>query len=70
MYTRDGPCPCCKKGVLDKYGIHATHGAGEADAMARHNSVRDVLVSAAREGMMSVSVETGYLLSDVIRAIF
>jgi hypothetical protein len=58
-------CPCCKKGsVLDVYGIHATYCSGEGDLIMRHNMVRDVLVAAAREALMPVDSEKGFLLSS------
>ena len=64
IYSRPITCPCCKKAVLDIYGVHATYCQGEGDCTTRHNMVRDALYDAAREGHMQVERERGFLLSD------
>lgn len=64
VYSRPAPCPLCTHGQLDIYGIHAISCAGDYGAIHRHNAVRDMLFSLARQAHLPVKKEQGFLLTD------
>ena len=57
VYEAERKCPFCKAGVLDIYGDHAIACHGRGDAIARHDRIRDKIVSACSSANLSQVVE-------------
>ena len=57
-------CPFCKAGVLDIYGDHAIACHGREDAIARHDRIRDKIVSACSSANLSPVVEKKNLIPE------
>ena len=57
VYDAERKCPFCKAGFLDIYGDHAIACHGRGDAIARHDRIRDKLVSACSSANLSPVVE-------------
>ena len=57
VYDVERKCPICKTGVLDIYGDHAIACHGRGDAIARHDRIRDKIVSACSSANLSPVVE-------------
>ena len=57
VYDAEKKCPFCKAGVLDIYGDHAIACHGRGEAIARHDRIRDKIVSACSSANLSPVVE-------------
>ena len=57
VYDAERKCPFRKAGVLDIYGDHAIACHGRGDAIARHDRIRDNIVSACSSAKLSPVVE-------------
>ena len=64
VYDAERKCPFCKAGVLDIYGDHAIACHGRGDAIARHDRIRDNLVSACSSANLSPVVEKKNLIPE------
>ena len=64
VYDAERKCPFCKAGVLDIYGDHAIACHGRGDAIARHDRIRDKLVSACSSANLSPVVEKKNLIPE------
>ena len=61
LRSSDTFCPCCGE-VLDRFGDHAATCACHGDRTVRHNAVRNVFFSAARDANLSPEREKAGLL--------
>ena len=57
VYDAERKCPFCKAGFLDINGDHAIACHGRGDAIARHDRIRDKIVSACSFANLSPVVE-------------
>ena len=64
VYDAERKCPFCKAGVFDIYGDHAIACHGWGDAIARHDRIRDKLVSACSSANLSPVVEKKNLIPE------
>ena len=61
VFASDGPCPACGQ-PSDRLGDHALNCAWQGERIARHNSLRDTLHSAAAKAALGPTKEGQYLL--------
>ena len=64
LFPREVTCPCCKRELLDVFGIHACYCSSMGGAKSRHDLTRDKLASFMASARMQHRVETGFLLTD------
>ena len=59
----EGPCAQCSRHI-DPFGDHHLSCLGHGEKITRHNTLRDVIFSAARLAALSPRLEAPYLLSN------
>ena len=64
VYDAERKCPFSKAGVLDIYGDYAIACHGRGDAIARHDRIRDKIVSACSSANLSPVVEKKNLIPE------
>ena len=64
VYDAKRKCPFCKPGVLDIYGHQAMACHGRGDAIARHDRIKDKIVSACSSAYLSPVLEKKNLIPE------
>ena len=68
VYDAGRKCPFCRAGVLDIYGDHAIACHGRGDSIAKHDRIRDKIMSACSSANLSPVVEKRILFQKVSHA--
>ena len=63
VINEDTPCPLCQQ-PINVYGDHAVCCAKEGDIIIRHNSLRNLVHSIAKDGMLSPVLEKKGILGN------
>ena len=64
ILDQETPCPLCKQ-TINVYGDHATCCSNSGDLIVRHNALRNLVESIARDGLLSPALEKKGILGDV-----